>query len=304
MRDSHHKTNVNSSGGGSIGVDLTVLWFYGVRPWPVAPSPPPFLFPRNSRSWEEPESSPWRWWNAGRANRGRPACASFPCIPYCPSRPTALSLVPSLPLSLFHSSSLSRFVSLILFFSLLRSLTRIRRAHSSPLRARRFISFLSSLSSFSIHVYIWHIYTTNEDFVSFSSSFPARLFFFHFQIPLCVSRAGTREFAGLSSLLSPSPFPSVPRFPVSTFTHVCMYVRTRAHDRRHSLSETLPIYLFFADLYSRARSNPCTNTSLHLPRNQTVLPRPVLRLPSASRWTRFFNRAELRRGEESLVMAS
>lgn len=26
-------------------------------------------------------SLPWRWRNAGRANRGRSACASFPCIP-------------------------------------------------------------------------------------------------------------------------------------------------------------------------------------------------------------------------------
>jgi len=28
-----------SSGG--VGVDLTVLWFYGVSPWPVALFPPP-----------------------------------------------------------------------------------------------------------------------------------------------------------------------------------------------------------------------------------------------------------------------
>lgn len=45
------------------------------------------------------ENSPWRWWNAGRANRGRPACASFPCIPYSLSRSSFLSLFlfPSLP---------------------------------------------------------------------------------------------------------------------------------------------------------------------------------------------------------------
>lgn len=34
--------------------------------------------------------SPRRWWNAGRANRGRPACASFPCIPYPHSAPFQL----------------------------------------------------------------------------------------------------------------------------------------------------------------------------------------------------------------------
>lgn len=69
------------------------------------------------------------------------------------SRPGHPSL--SLSLSLPLLFALSRFVSLILFFSLLRSLTRIHRAHSAPLLYTRSTLHLIPLpSSFSIHVYI------------------------------------------------------------------------------------------------------------------------------------------------------
>lgn len=196
--------------------------------WPPPSSLlPPSSSPRNSRSWEEPESSPWRWWNAGRANRGRPACASFPCIPYFPSRPSApLSLSSQgLPLSLFHSSSLSRF-SYSLFLAPTFSHTDTPRSLFTSTRSTLHLIplSLSPLSSFSIRIYIWHIYNTNEDFVSFSSSFPARSFFFHFQIPLYVSRAGAHANSRAFPLFFLPHFfsPSRLRMCICTYVHAYM----------------------------------------------------------------------------------
>jgi len=136
--NSRSSSSSSSSSGTTLGL---ILWSYGF----MALGRGRWL--RDSRSREEPENSPWCWWNAGRANRGRPACASFPCIPYSLSRPSALSHPefslspsPSLPPSLSPSPLDSL---LILSFSFLRSFARTRRTRSAP---RRFISFFFCLS--------------------------------------------------------------------------------------------------------------------------------------------------------------
>lgn len=105
------RTGRGNSSSGSTTLGL-ILWSYGF----MALGRGRWL--RDSRSSEEPENSPWCWWNAGRANRGRPACASFPCIPYSPSRPSAFSH-PRGSLFLSFSFSLSSLDS-----SLLSSLSR------------------------------------------------------------------------------------------------------------------------------------------------------------------------------------
>lgn len=114
MRDSRHKTNVNSSGGGSsIGVDLTILWFYGVRPWPVAPSPP-----SSSPGTHGAEKSPRARLGVGGMRDGKSRSARLRLVPMhsllplsplrALSRPGPPSLPPrSLDLSLLFSFSRS-----------------------------------------------------------------------------------------------------------------------------------------------------------------------------------------------------
>lgn len=265
-----HKTNVNSSGGGgggSIGVDLTVLWFYGVRPWPVAPSPPPSSSPGTHGA----EKSPRARLGVGGMRDGQiavgplaPRSHAFLTAPLAPPRSllsrASLSPPRSLDLSLSHS----------LFLAPPFPRTDTRSLYTSTRTTLHLIP-LPSLSLVYIYIYVHmtQIHATNEDFVSFSSSFPAYPFFFCFFFSfsdsiLSPARAHTRIREPLLSSFS-RPFslrPPVPR--VSLDAREYMYVRAcvrniyaRAHDRRHSLSASISLSLsFFADPYSRARPNP------------------------------------------------
>lgn len=216
-------------------------------------------------------------------------------LPLSPLRALSRPGPPSLP---------PRSLDLSLLFSFSRSLVPSHGYAALALHLYALdASSYSSLPPSSFSIYIWHKYTLQTKISSpFPLPFPLALFF-HFQIPSCLPRGRTREFARLSSLLSPSHL-----FPPSRRLRTWVYVRTCTLARTIDVILYPPLSLsfsfFFADPYSRARPNPCANILASLSRNQTVLPRPVLRLPSTSRWTRFFNRAELRRGEESLVMAS
>lgn len=96
-----------------------------------------------SRSREEPKSSPWRWWNAGRANRGRPACASFPCIPSSLSRFSSLSHLFTPPLSILLSLSVCPLAHAVPFFPRILSLAP-RFSHTNAFISVRSVSRYSS----------------------------------------------------------------------------------------------------------------------------------------------------------------
>jgi hypothetical protein len=204
------------------------------------------------------ERSPWRWWNAGRANRGRPACASFPCIPYCPSCLTAFSDPESPSPPLLY---LSLFLSLVPFFPSLdlslshsvllapaNSLTRIHRAHSASLYA--FGIHLVPLLSLPRLVYVLHIRMTHiyhkRKFFLLSFSLSLCFFFLSFSDSfLCLPHWHTREFASLSLSFSPfTPLLFASQFFIS-LVYVCAYTLT--HD---SLSLSLFLYLFLSLSFS------------------------------------------------------
>lgn len=160
MRDSRHKTNVSSSGGGSIGVDLTVLWFYGVRPWPVAPSPLPL--PPELTELRRARELALALVECGTGKSRSARLRLVPMhslLPLSPLRP--LSLVPglrSISLFLFHSSSLSLSICLSysLFLAPSSSHTDTPRSLCTSTRARRFSHLIPLLSpSPLVYIYIY-----------------------------------------------------------------------------------------------------------------------------------------------------
>lgn len=209
--------------------------------------------------------------------------SSFPVLSICLSWSFFLA-----PFALLHRhiaphlyaldvSSHSSPASLILVY------THVRMTHMRHKRRFRLFTLLLSLS--------------------FSSSPSIPLVPFSFS-DSSLSRTGAHANSRIFPFLSlsprhPPPLPA-PRYSVSLAyarVHIHMCTHARARDRR---GYPLRILLSF----SRARPNLCANILAHLPRNRTIPPRPVPRLPSASRRTRSFNRAAPRRGGESLVMAS
>ena len=155
------------------------------------------------------ENSPWRWWNAGRANRGRPACASFPCIPYSLSRSSFLSLFlfPSLP-PLFP-------LPRSLLFSYKRVYTCIRFSFE-PKRltvyrptARFNALFLSLSSSLSLVLYlptcsILYLVSSRDQFLQQRFiAIPSSFFSFFFPLSLklsCLGKSETRNVPFYSSI--------------------------------------------------------------------------------------------------------
>lgn len=155
------------------------------------------------------ENSPWRWWNAGRANRGRPACASFPCIPYSLSRSSFLSLFlfPSLP-PLFP-------LPRSLLFSYKRVYTCIRFSFE-PKRltvyrptARFNALSLSLSSSFSLVLYlptcsILYLVSSRDQFLQQRFiAIPSSFFSFFFPLSLklsCLGKSETRNVPFYSSI--------------------------------------------------------------------------------------------------------
>lgn len=224
-----HKTNVNSSGGGSIGVDLTVLWFYGVRPWPVAPSPLPL----------PPELTELR--------RARELALALVECGTGKSRSARLRLVPMhslLPLSPLRALPRPGPPSLLLALSICLSYSLFLAPsfpHTDTPRllytsTRSTLHLIPLPSFFSIYIYIC-TYDTNTRYIRrfrllflFLSRLP---FFFIFRFHP-VSRAGAHANSRASPLFFlPHLFPPSPRFPVSTLTHVsiCTYVRAYVHIR-------------------------------------------------------------------------
>lgn len=143
--------------------------------------------------------------------------------------------------------------------------------------------------------------------LSFSLSFSlsrASSFFLSFQIPLYVSRVRT----GVHANSRVFPFLSLPSRSLSESLFVSSRTRTYVHTRifAHAIHVIflLPPSHVHELSFSLSLVRIPGRTSLHLLRNRTVPSRPVPRLPPAPRPAHSFNRAEHRRGEESLVMAS
>ena len=226
--------------------------------WPsLAPSLLPFppSDPRwDSRSCKSQESSPWRWWNAGRANRGRPALAprshAFLPAPLALLLAFSSSLGLPLPFSLFlsiSSSALSSSRPPYLSLSLLLS-----RSDTAPhyYALGRFISFLSSLS-LSLSLSFVLVYTrTYDTHAPQTKILPLRFSLSLFLLPLshlspflsfsdsslCLPHGRTREFADLSlsffssALPPPSPFSSrSPRYSIS-LAYARVHIHMCTHD--------------------------------------------------------------------------
>lgn len=265
----------SGGGGGGVGVDLTVLWFYGVSPWPVAlsrPLSPPA--PLELTELKEPESSPWRWWNAGRANRGRPACASFPCIPSCPFRPPPRSLVPwsPLPFSLFLSVSSSPsplsslpLLTICLSSSLLLAPFALSHRHIAPHLYAFDVSSRSSPVSFILaYTRMTHVHHKRRFRLfaralpppppppspSPSPSIPLVPFFFLFQILMSPARAHTRIRGSFPFFLF---FRAIPVSLAYARVHIYMCTHVRARDRCDTLSVSSSLSR------ARARPKPCAN---------------------------------------------
>lgn len=151
------------------------------------------------------ENSPWRWWNAGRANRGRPACASFPCIPYSLSRSSFLSLFlfPSLP-PLF---SLPR----SLLFSYKRVYTCIRFSFEPkrltvyrPTARFNALSLSSPLSTHLLYPLFTYLVSSRDQFLQQRFiAIPSSFFSFFFPLSLklsCLGKSETRNVPFYSSI--------------------------------------------------------------------------------------------------------
>lgn len=178
---------------------------------------------------------------------------------------------------LFFSRPLD--LSLLVFLS--RPLRSLAQTHcSAPLRARRFISFLSCLSHFSVHTRTYDTHAPQTKIsplyslslsLSFSSSPSIPLVPFSFS-DSSLSRTGAHANSRIFPFLSlsprhPPPLPA-PRYSVSLAyarVHIHMCTHARARDRR---GYPLRILLSF----SRARPNLCANILAHLPRNRTIPP--------------------------------
>lgn len=199
VRDPRSKSRVKTDGGGSnsnrVGVDLTVLWFYGVRPWPVAPG-----LSELRRAGELALALVECGTGKSRSARLRlvPMHSLLPLSPHrvlwsrVSSPPFSLSVSLSFSRLLLHSShsldpSLLHFV---LFAPAKFPHTNTLRLLRVSLRARHSSRSSPVSPSLSIHItYMTHIYRKQKFLLSFSLS-PC-FFFFLFQIPFCVSGAGT-----------------------------------------------------------------------------------------------------------------
>lgn len=235
----------DGSNSNSVGVDLTVLWFYGVRPWPVAPGLSELrragelalalvecgtgksrsarlrLVPMHSLL----PLSPHRvLWSRVSLTSPLPICLSF----FLPA--------PSPPLSLTWS------VSLTFCPPRSRKIPSHEHAALAPRLSTRSAFHLVPLLSlprlvYVLHIRMTHIYHKERRFLLSFSLSPCSFFLSFSDSFLCLPRWHTREFAGLSLSFSPStPLLSASQFSIS-LVHVCAY--TFAHNPSFSFSKSL-----------------------------------------------------------------